>query len=70
MINDYGSKMETNLYAALAATPAELQASPDLAVGFTAETDSWEVIIQYVESANSLLCVSQFNIETCQFPNG
>ena len=54
MINDYGSKMETNLYAALAATPAELQASPDLAVGFTAETDSWEVIIQYVESAEEI----------------
>ncbi|MEE1304269.1 MAG: S8 family peptidase [Agathobacter sp.] len=55
MINDYGSKMETNLYASLSATPSELQSSPDLAVGFTAETDTWEVIIQYVQSPEEIL---------------
>lgn len=50
----YSDKIETYLTAALNASTMELTYSDDLSTGYNFDTDSWEVIVKYINSLDSL----------------
>lgn len=55
MPTEYSAKMETSLFAALSATPMELEISADLNTGYNATRELWEIIIRYTGSLDSLI---------------